>query len=89
VVAFRITEPGLVFYCRRPVQWVWSPEELGPVVQQGSLLLMNTVDSLSGVTEQRIRVALKLSRRASGYPLRDSKQFMLGQACPERSRNLT
>jgi hypothetical protein len=33
VVAFRITEPGLIFYCRRPVQWVWRPAELGPGVQ--------------------------------------------------------
>jgi hypothetical protein len=53
VVAFRITEPGLVFYCRRPVQWIWRPEELGPVVQQGSLLIVGKADLLSGLVVQQ------------------------------------
>jgi hypothetical protein len=53
VVVFRITEPGLGFYCRRPVRWVWSPEEVGPLVQQGSLLITDKADLLAGLLDQQ------------------------------------
>ena len=53
VVVFRIIEPGLGFYCHRPVQWVWSHEELGQLLQAGSLLIADKADSLSRVAEQQ------------------------------------
>jgi predicted membrane-bound mannosyltransferase len=46
-------DTGLVFYGRRPVQWIWRPEELGPVVQQGSLLIVGKADLLSGLVVQQ------------------------------------
>ncbi len=74
VVAFRITEPGLVFHCRRPIQWMWSPEELGQVMQQGSLLIVNTADSLSSVAQQQ-GITLRVLYQGSTYTLMEPSQI--------------
>ena len=68
VVVFRIVEPGLGFYCRRPVQWVWSHEELGQMMRAGSLLIADKADSLARVAEQQ-GVTLQVLYQGPGYAL--------------------
>jgi hypothetical protein len=68
VVAFRILEPGLVFYCRRPVQWMWNPEELGQAVQKNSLLVVDDADFLLKTAEQQ-GIALRALYQGPTYAL--------------------
>ncbi|HEV8717209.1 MAG TPA: glycosyltransferase family 39 protein [Candidatus Binatia bacterium] len=68
IVVFRIIEPGLGFYCRRPVRWVWSHEELGQSMQEGSLLIADKADSLSRVAEQQ-GITLRVLYQGSTYTL--------------------
>ncbi len=46
VIAFRPEgmEPVIVFYCRRPVHFVWSSEELAQTVQNSSLVVLRKED---------------------------------------------
>src|SRR5262249_38912218 len=68
VVVFQISEPGLIFYCRRPGQWVWSPEELGQVVRPGSLLIVGKADLLSGLVVPQ-GITLRVLHQGSTYTL--------------------